>query len=85
MRIWWGMARRGAIYGIAGGHDLGGVAGAIAGATGHLPRAPVCGHSGGFIAGLAASMFALKQALTQPPSVLVALSLRFRTDGCCTN
>ena len=85
MRIGWGAARRGGIYGIAGGHDLGGIAGAIAGAAGHLPRAPVCGHIGGFIAGLAASMFAPKQALTQPPSVLVALSQRFRTDGCCAN
>ena len=41
MRIGWGVARRRAIYGIAGGHDLGGIAGAIGGATGHLPRAPI--------------------------------------------
>jgi hypothetical protein len=63
MPVWWSLVWRGFIYGAVGGALLGFVAGAIAGGTGHLDKAATAGAIAGWLAGLAGSMLALKQAL----------------------
>ncbi len=63
LSVWWSFIWRSVCYGAVGGFVLGAVGGAIAGATGHLDQARVVGSFAGYVAGLALSTVAMKQAL----------------------
>lgn len=63
LAVWWSFIWRSSIYGFVGGAVLGGVAGGVMGATGHPDKARVAGTLAGYVAGIALSTLALKQAL----------------------
>jgi outer membrane lipoprotein SlyB len=63
MTVWWSFVSRSVVYGFIGGAVLGAIAGFAAGATGHGSSAALWGGIAGYVAGLALSTLALKQAL----------------------
>jgi uncharacterized YccA/Bax inhibitor family protein len=71
--VWWSIAWRGVLYGALGGFVLGFIGGFMA-ALMHSPgRARLYGMAGGYIAGVPASMFAVKQAISKHLPALAAL------------
>jgi len=73
---WWSFAWRSVLYGLVGGFVLGAVAGAIAGASGHLEKARLWGAVAGYIAGVALSTVAFRQAVDGHLRRLAALADR---------
>jgi hypothetical protein len=72
--VWWSFFWRGSIYGVIGSLALGALFGALAGVTGHLDQAGFYGGVGASVAGIPASMLALKQTLNVHLGSLISLA-----------
>ena len=72
--VWWSVVWRGFIYGLAGGFALGFIGGFIAALIGAPEKAALWGTIGGYIAGIPASMLAVKQAMSKHLLSLVRIA-----------
>jgi hypothetical protein len=74
IKVWWSVAWRGVLYGFLGGFALGAIGGVIAVAMHEPGKVAVYGKIGGYLAGIPAFLFALKQALQKHLAALAALA-----------